>query len=61
MDYSITWAYIVEIMKSKFGVGPDDETKHSMYEIEKMLDIIWSEHVDKLDEYYSEKFKTGTT
>lgn len=58
MDYSITWAYIVQIMESKFGVKPDDETKHSMYEIQKMIDTIWSEHVDKLDEHYGVKYKT---
>lgn len=52
MDYSITWAYIVDAMKEKFGISPDNTDKHSFYEIERMMDIIWNDHVDVFDKKY---------
>lgn len=54
MDYSITWAYIVNEMRDKFNVGPDNTDKHSMYDFNRMIDEIWSEHVDLLDKKYKQ-------
>ena len=49
MDYSITWAYIVSMMKEHFGIDPENTDKHSMYDFKRMMDFIWTEHVNKID------------
>ena len=48
MDYSISWAYIVDRMKSRFGLNPDNEDKLSFGEIEKYLGDIWVEYFEIL-------------
>lgn len=47
MDYSITWKYIVERMKSKYGFAPDNTEQLSMGEIERYIQDIWMEIFDK--------------
>ena len=47
-DYSISWAYIVDRMKSRFGLSPDNEDKLSFGEIEKHLGDIWAEYFEIL-------------
>lgn len=54
-DYSITWQYIVETMKEKYGIQPDSTEKFSMREIEAYIETIWEEYVDKLDDYYNRR------
>jgi len=51
-DYSITWQYIVEKMKEKYGIQPDSTEKLSFGEIEAYLEYIWNEYFDKLKEDY---------
>lgn len=51
-DYSITWQYIVEKMKEKYGIQPDSTEKFSFGEIKAYLECIWDEYFDKL--YYNE-------
>ena len=48
MDYSITWAYIVKRMKSKFGISIESEEKFSFGEIQKYIDDIWNEYFEML-------------
>ena len=43
-DYSITWQYIVEKMKEKYGIQPDSTEKLSFGEIEAYLEYIWNEY-----------------
>ena len=52
-DYSITWEYICVRMKEKFGIPTDDTEKFSFGEIERYLECIWDEYVDKIDELYN--------
>jgi len=52
-DYSITWEYICARMKEKFGIPTDDTEKFSFGEIERYLECIWDEYVDKIDELYN--------
>ena len=52
-DYSITWEYICTRMKEKFGIPTDDTEKFSFGEIERYLECIWDEYVDKIDELYN--------
>ena len=47
MDCCITWNYIVNTMKEKFGISIDSDEKFSMREIEAYLEDIWDEYVDK--------------
>lgn len=46
-DYSITWSYIVEQMSTRFGIALDSEEKFSMWEIERNIDLIWNEFLDR--------------
>ena len=48
-DYSITWGYIVERMKTRYGIRVDSTERFSMGEIEAYLEDIWSEFVDMID------------
>ena len=52
-DYSITWEYICARMKEKFGIPTNDTEKFSFGEIERYLECIWDEYVDKIDELYN--------
>ena len=47
-DYGISWSYIVDRMKSRFGIKPDSKEKYSMGEIDRNIDLIWDEYFDKL-------------
>lgn len=47
MDYTITWKYIVERMKSKYGFAPDSSEHLSMGELELYIQAIWQELFDK--------------
>ena len=41
--YSITWGYICDHMKSDYGLNRNSTKRFSMFEIEQMLDVIWSD------------------
>lgn len=43
-DYSITWAYIVSRMQSKYGFSPDNEEKLPFGEFMAYLGDIWFEY-----------------
>lgn len=45
-DCSITWNYIVQRMKDKFGINIDNDEKLSMSEIQAYIDDIWDEYVE---------------
>lgn len=45
MNYTITWKYIVERMKSKYGFAPDSTEHLSMHE--RYIQVIWMELFDK--------------
>lgn len=47
-DYSITWAYIVSRMQSKYGFSPDNEERISFGELEAYIGDIWSEYYEVL-------------
>lgn len=47
MKYTITWKYIVERMKSKYGFDPDSLEQLSMGELERYIQDIWMELFDK--------------
>jgi len=54
-DYSITWAYIVSRMESKYGFSPDNEERISFGEFQAYIGDIWSEyygilHAREMDE-----------
>jgi len=58
-DYSITWAYIVSRMKSKYGFSPDNEESISFGELQAYIEDIWSEyfeilHAREMDEWKGE-------
>ena len=42
-NYSITWGYICDHMKSDYGLNRNSTKRFSMFEIEQMLDVIWSD------------------
>lgn len=42
-NYSITWGYICDHMKSDYGLNRNSTKRFSMLEIEQMLDDIWSD------------------
>lgn len=42
-NYSITWGYICDHMKSDYGLNRNSTKRFSMGEIERMLDVIWSD------------------
>lgn len=48
IDYSITWAYIVEQMKEKYSIPADSQDKYSMAEIERYISLIWTEYFNSL-------------
>ena len=41
--YEITWGYICDHMKSDYGLNRNSTKRFSMFEIEQMLDAIWSD------------------
>lgn len=47
MNYTITWKYIVERMKIKYGFGIDNTEQLSMGELERYIQDIWMELFDK--------------
>lgn len=47
MNGWITWNYIVNTMKEKFGISIDSDEKFSMKEIEAYLEGIYDEYADK--------------
>ena len=57
IDYTITWAQIVERMREKFGFAPDSTEPLSMGEIEAYIEKIWDEHFEML--YEKEKGATA--
>ena len=54
-DYSITWAYIVSRMESRYGFAPDNEERLSFGEIERYLSDIWTEFFEVR---YAEEMET---
>ena len=42
-NYSITWGYICDHMKSDYGLNRNSTKLFSMSEIERMIDTIWSD------------------
>lgn len=42
--YRITWGYIVEQMRKRYKLKPNDMTPLSMGEIEQMIRQIWNEY-----------------
>ena len=50
MDYSITWAYIVDRMESRYGISPDDETPQAFGNFEAYILNIWTEYFEILYE-----------
>lgn len=47
MNYTITWKYIVERMKSKYGFAPDSTEQLSAGELERYIQGIWEELFEK--------------
>lgn len=39
-DYTITWQYLIEKMKEKYGISPDSTERFSLGEIEYKLECI---------------------
>lgn len=52
-DYSISWQYIVLAMEERFGIAPGSSKKISMGKIERCIETIWNEYVDKIDEQHA--------
>ena len=46
-NYCITWGYIVEQMKTKYGYSPESTEQMSLGEIELYIDAIWEDFVEK--------------
>lgn len=46
MDCTITWAYIVSRMESRYGFKPDNEERLSMGELERYIGDIWEEFIE---------------
>ena len=46
-EFFITWKYLVEQMKERFGIEPDSEEKYPMGLLESKLDEIWDDYVYK--------------
>lgn len=42
-NYSITWGYLCDHMKSDYGLNRNSTKRFSMHEVEKMLDNIWND------------------
>lgn len=42
-NYSITWGYICDHMKSDYGLNRNSTKRFSMGEIERMIEVIWSD------------------
>ncbi len=49
-DYSITWGYIVSVMREKFGIAPDSDEKFAYGDLSRKLNQIWSDYFDELYE-----------
>ena len=58
-DYSITWAYIVSRMQSKYGFSPDNEEKLSFGELEAYIGDIWSEYYSILHSKEMDEVENG--
>ena len=56
-DYSITWKYLIDKMKEKYGINPDSTERYSFGEIEYKLECIRNEHFNKLREYYATRLE----
>ena len=52
-DYTITWKYLVDKMKEKYGINPDSTERYSFGEIEYKLECIRTEYFDKLNKKYN--------
>lgn len=63
MDYSITWKYIVEAMKSKYGFAPDNTERLSYGELKAYMDGIWDDWYELCEkvEAAREGLPTSTT
>ena len=48
MDYSLTWAYIVEQMREKYGIKIDSTEHFSKREITKYIEGIWDEYFEQI-------------
>ena len=46
-NHTISWGYIVNRMKNKYGISPDDREKFSMAEINQYIENIWDEYCDE--------------
>ena len=55
MDYSISWAYIVQRMQSLYGISPDNEDLVAFGDIERHINYIWQEYFEIL---YKREFGT---
>ena len=42
--YYISWGYLVEKMRTRYGIAPTNYSPKSMREIERMLNEIWYEY-----------------
>ncbi len=49
-DSCITWKYICDEMDNRFGIDPKSDEKFSFGEIERYLEAIWEDYVDKVDQ-----------
>ena len=48
MDYSISWKYIVDKMRDKYGISPDNEEKVAFGKITALMLDIWDDYFDRL-------------
>lgn len=49
-EYFITWGYICDHIKKDYGLSRNSNKRLSMYEVEKMLDNIWSDFYEAVTE-----------
>lgn len=54
-DCCISWGYIVRKMEEKFGIEPSSDDEYAMCELEKCIDIIWNEFIDKDEDEVTER------